>query len=796
MIRRLVDQAFNSGKYYISAVGLSTDVKPTEGIITGSKFVEVDTGIGYLFDETSGEWHENQQLSAAVQAYFEDHPEAIDQAAIEAMFGEQLDGIEEDIGGLKSALTDFKSDISKTNYQLNTYGNTKFSITKKPNEYINGVGSYQSSNGYDSYEFKANEETKIYFDGTFAYLTMAVYSAAPVSSDTIVGSRMKDATIPTSATPYTVQAGYYVVITVYSDALAFYSDYRNYQIIEGALENVYAYQYQENTHDKTDYTLTDALGEYAGSDGALVENSGYNSYIIVGTEASGIYFDDTEFDYLSFCVYNGTPSASTLVGTRMREGTLPNENNPYILPAGYYGVISIQNSDTLSFYSNYKNIVFNSGVRLAPAHVEQVMENVCGIQYRLNTQYNTAFSITPKPGKYTAYDGSYTDNDGYNSYEIIGTENAHLYFDSTGFGYLSLCVYNGTPSSSTLVGTRMREDTLPTQSNPYTLPAGYYAVISIATVDTLAFYSDYKNLELNSDISLSPAQLQQAAEAVGTNRYRLYVTNDIQSDHITISMYTQMTDNKKLRIDMYKYVYGPEITTANANSNVWVMGGVYLVSNSLAVLDTVILPLEWDCAIKEVGASDFMGGKQHGDEIYDAYYIYADGVLLDPTQALTPFYCDSIQLVQTSKLNRVGDPTDYLLKHSKHIEITPKSVFCEQSFKALQTFQVNLSYSAMLPIDPDYADAFIRNGKAELENINDSGYTVTTTRGNDVWANIVADNSIIRFEANSDSDLTPAFAITKGTNDRKCYYTMNADDTTWAQDKILFSHYHFTFNVS
>ena len=69
MIRRLVDQAFSSGKYYISAVGLSTDVKPTEGIITGSKFVEVDTGIGYLFDETSGQWHENQQLSEAVAAY-------------------------------------------------------------------------------------------------------------------------------------------------------------------------------------------------------------------------------------------------------------------------------------------------------------------------------------------------------------------------------------------------------------------------------------------------------------------------------------------------------------------------------------------------------------------------------------------------------------------------------------------------------------------------------------------------------------------------------------------------------
>lgn len=105
MIRRLVDQAFNSGKYYISAVGLSTDVKPTEGIITGSKFVEVDTGIGYLFDETACEWHENQQLSEAVAAYLDEHPEAIDQAAVEALIEGKLDDIQDEVDGLKSAVT-------------------------------------------------------------------------------------------------------------------------------------------------------------------------------------------------------------------------------------------------------------------------------------------------------------------------------------------------------------------------------------------------------------------------------------------------------------------------------------------------------------------------------------------------------------------------------------------------------------------------------------------------------------------------------------------------------------------
>ena len=45
-------------KYYIEAAGLSTDVKPTQNIITGSVFIEVDTGKAYFFDEDSATWIE------------------------------------------------------------------------------------------------------------------------------------------------------------------------------------------------------------------------------------------------------------------------------------------------------------------------------------------------------------------------------------------------------------------------------------------------------------------------------------------------------------------------------------------------------------------------------------------------------------------------------------------------------------------------------------------------------------------------------------------------------------------
>ena len=45
-------------KHYIEAAGLSTDSKPTVGLVTGSLFLEVDTGTVYAYDEVSGTWNQ------------------------------------------------------------------------------------------------------------------------------------------------------------------------------------------------------------------------------------------------------------------------------------------------------------------------------------------------------------------------------------------------------------------------------------------------------------------------------------------------------------------------------------------------------------------------------------------------------------------------------------------------------------------------------------------------------------------------------------------------------------------
>ena len=62
MTRVLVYETYDNDLTYIEAAGTSTDTKPTEGIVSGSIYTEVDTGDVYLFDEESGQWVEQFSL--------------------------------------------------------------------------------------------------------------------------------------------------------------------------------------------------------------------------------------------------------------------------------------------------------------------------------------------------------------------------------------------------------------------------------------------------------------------------------------------------------------------------------------------------------------------------------------------------------------------------------------------------------------------------------------------------------------------------------------------------------------
>lgn len=58
MIRITTERIIEGNKKYIEGAGLSTDTKPTTGIVTGSIFTEIDTGKVFFFNETGTQWVE------------------------------------------------------------------------------------------------------------------------------------------------------------------------------------------------------------------------------------------------------------------------------------------------------------------------------------------------------------------------------------------------------------------------------------------------------------------------------------------------------------------------------------------------------------------------------------------------------------------------------------------------------------------------------------------------------------------------------------------------------------------
>ena len=59
MVRVMVKKAYTNDMVYVELAGLSDDDKPVGGgMITGSRFIEADTGKVFMYNETAAEWNQ------------------------------------------------------------------------------------------------------------------------------------------------------------------------------------------------------------------------------------------------------------------------------------------------------------------------------------------------------------------------------------------------------------------------------------------------------------------------------------------------------------------------------------------------------------------------------------------------------------------------------------------------------------------------------------------------------------------------------------------------------------------
>ena len=57
-IRCIEQRAFDGNKTLCTFAGLSTDSKPTGNFVNGTKYICIDNGAEYMYNETAGEWNQ------------------------------------------------------------------------------------------------------------------------------------------------------------------------------------------------------------------------------------------------------------------------------------------------------------------------------------------------------------------------------------------------------------------------------------------------------------------------------------------------------------------------------------------------------------------------------------------------------------------------------------------------------------------------------------------------------------------------------------------------------------------
>lgn len=137
----------------------------------------------------------------------------------------------------------------------------------------------------------------------------------------------------------------------------------------------------------------------------------------------------------------------------------------------------------------------------------------------------------------------------------------------------------------------------------------------------------------------------------------------------------------------------PEIT-----ADVWRLGQAFAYDDSLEEkYELTRFNAEWDMAIHIVGRDDFIGGSNHGDELFYSISVLLDGKIRDirSLTELTPF--DTLTVSAESAGYDPADHKTKVLLHQKDWTFDPKGVTTAQKIEFLGEYTLNNSYLAMMP---------------------------------------------------------------------------------------------------
>ena len=220
--------------------------------------------------------------------------------------------------------------------------------------------------------------------------------------------------------------------------------------------------------------------------------------------------------------------------------------------------------------------------------------------------------------------------------------------------------------------------------------------IQVLNMSNLEFIPKIKDKSINKSVLIE--------EVVDRNEFDNNVYLEYISNYKILLIYMKSVKGYYLGYN-FRYMKA-DYSASNSSSNydIWRLRDVKIYTKNSDDTFTKVNDIslihsasEWECAIKEIGSPDFVGGSTHGDELLDNIVFMLDGVAYTDITQISGQKCKELRIIRTSRLYRADTNSatqiathyvDYLFKNNE--------IIIDQKINWLVDTTCGISYLTML----------------------------------------------------------------------------------------------------
>jgi hypothetical protein len=396
----------------------------------------------------------------------------------------------------------------------------------------------------------------------------------------------------------------------------------------------------------------------------------------------------------------------------------------------------------------YERLNFKDGDVLLSSQLNHIEDGIVNLEkqigntiiddnkYGLITQQSSC--VTLHPGTVGGTYGNVATNSDYDSWIFTIENDCEIYVredEKLRNRYFSLTV---VPSGGG--GTRYRylkdsEDTLPTEASPLTVTKNSTIVI---TIPAKLMYWSLCVSKLDNTVS------SDVKNAIDKNQLILQYTH-LYDDMKSLLILKKCGNHDDLFLGQLFYK-----KVSKNNVNCWRLAECALwkrIGNEFCHQgDDIIISGEWECAIQEKGAADFVGGNAHGDENLISIFTNLDGKSIEFNDVNFLLCGNRLEIIRNSILNRCDTPGDDVMKHIVRYDITPDELIIYQSIEFLQEMELINSYLLMAPVARNYTNWGYFDTHNEIVDISTAGHSSPKIYGKQGHVSMWSDNFSIQID--------------------------------------------------